>query len=146
LVQSTPQKRKLISLHPFLDICHDLDYGEMFNFSGCQGSRKTTTLTDIFRIFGQHRNHYAFYFNPTSFPDAQRATEETGCWSFNNGSHDKTNQSDVGVYMLALKTINLAKKLSLLGKEVVLGLDNFKSVLHAEWNMLQMLNSVKRGK
>lgn len=45
--------------------------------------------------------------------------------------------------MLALKTINLAKKLSLLGKEVILGLDNFKSVLHAEWHMLQLLNNVR---
>jgi hypothetical protein len=48
--------------------------------------------------------------------------------------------------MLALKTINLAKKLSLLGKEVVLGFDNFKSVLHAEWHMLQLLNNARGAK
>jgi hypothetical protein len=46
--------------------------------------------------------------------------------------------------MLALKTIHLARNLSREGWNVLLGLDNFKSVLQAEWHMLQLLNNAQK--
>lgn len=43
--------------------------------------------------------------------------------------------------MLTLKVVRLAGALARQGLEVGLGVDNFKSVLHAEWHMLQLLSS-----
>lgn len=46
--------RSLLSLTPLLDVCYDLQYGDMFNFNGCYGSRKTSILTKILKEFN-HR-------------------------------------------------------------------------------------------
>lgn len=43
--------------------------------------------------------------------------------------------------MLALKAIRLANLLRKDGKQVLIGLDNYKQVLQAEWHMLQMLSN-----
>lgn len=48
--------------------------------------------------------------------------------------------------MLALKTIHLAKLLSKQGLNVLVGLDNFKNILQAEWHMLQLLNNINTKK
>lgn len=44
--------------------------------------------------------------------------------------------------MLAIKTIYLAKLLSKDGWNVLLGIDNFKNLLQAEWHMLQLLTNI----
>lgn len=41
--------------------------------------------------------------------------------------------------MQAVKTINLANNLKRAGRNVLLGIDNFKDILQAEWHMLQLL-------
>jgi hypothetical protein len=48
--------------------------------------------------------------------------------------------------MLAVKTIHLAKILSKQDWNVLIGLDNFKNVLQAEWHMLQLLNNTNTRK
>lgn len=48
------------------------------------------------------------------------------------------------MYMLAVKVIHLAKQLSKEGWNVLLGVDNFKSLLQAEWHMLQLLTNTNR--
>lgn len=61
------QRRKLLSLSPVLDICYDLNYGGMYNFSGCLGSKKTDVIGNIFKTFSEYENHVSLYYNPTSF-------------------------------------------------------------------------------
>lgn len=48
--------------------------------------------------------------------------------------------------MLALKTIHLAQTLSKKNVNVVLGFDNFKNVLQAQWHLLQLLSSLRTRK
>lgn len=46
--------------------------------------------------------------------------------------------------MLAVKVIHLGKQLSKEGWDVLLGIDNFKSLLQAEWHMLQLLTNTNK--
>jgi hypothetical protein len=48
--------------------------------------------------------------------------------------------------MLAVKAIHLSKMLSKEGWNVLLALDNFKSLLQAEWHMLQLLSNINHKK
>jgi hypothetical protein len=48
--------------------------------------------------------------------------------------------------MLALKSIELARRLSQKGRDVFIALDNFQSLLHAEWSMLQLLKGPVEAK
>lgn len=61
----------MLSLSPLLDICHELDYGDMYNFSGCYGSKKTTTLTKVIANHNRHHHHLSLYYNPTSFSETE---------------------------------------------------------------------------
>lgn len=47
--------------------------------------------------------------------------------------------SSVGVYMLAVKCIQVAKKLKQQGKDVLLVVDNLNEILANEWTVLQNL-------
>ena len=52
------------------------------------------------------------YFNPTSLSETAKVVDESNAWGFSCGQVKKQEQTDVGVYMLALKSIHLAKILS----------------------------------
>lgn len=58
------KERRLLSSSPLLDICYDLSYGDMFQFTGCLGSRKTSTLTSILRQLGSEPRGVGLYYNP----------------------------------------------------------------------------------
>ena len=75
----------MLSLSPILDICHELDYGGMYNFSGCYGSRKTSTLTKVITNHNRNQQHLSFYYNPTNFSETESVVKESGAWGFNNG-------------------------------------------------------------
>ena len=72
--------QKLESLSPTLELCHDLEYGDMVQFSGCLGSGKTSTARDIAQLFTSKGGHTALYVNPSSESDNKRAVEK-GSWA-----------------------------------------------------------------
>jgi hypothetical protein len=145
--QSTPapslstDRRALLALTPLLDVCEDLSYGSMLNFTGCLGSRKTTTLSRIISNFSGKERHVSFYFNPTAFQEVERVVRESRGWGVSSGKLNKESQTDVSIYMMGLKVVQLAKLLSKEDWNVLIGLDNFKAVLQSEWHMLQLLSS-----
>jgi hypothetical protein len=51
-------------------------------------------------------------------------------------------QTDVGVFMLAVKAIHLADLLRRSGEDVLLSIDGIRHVLQAEWHMVQLLSNV----
>ena len=102
----------MLSLSPILDICHELDYGGMYNFSGCYGSRKTSTLTKVITNHNRNQQHLSFYYNPTNFSETESVVKESGAWGFNNGDLKQHRHTEAGVYMLAVKVMHLAKQLS----------------------------------
>lgn len=56
----------MVSLWPLLDVCYDLQYGGLFHFTGCRGSRKTSTLATILHQYNNRHNHIGVYFNAAS--------------------------------------------------------------------------------
>lgn len=65
----------LVSLSPLLDVCYDLQYGGLFHFTGCLGSRKTSTLATILQQFNSRQKHVGVYFNGVSQAEAAKAAE-----------------------------------------------------------------------
>jgi len=57
---------------------------------------------------------------------------------------ENQNPTDIGVYMLTLKTISLCNKLKEQGLDVLLVVDNFKEILTREWNYLQTIRFESR--
>lgn len=55
------------------------------------------------------------------------------------GRKEEAKMSSVGVYMLAVKVIRLAKRLKEEGKNVMLVVDNIQEILANEWTVLQNL-------
>jgi len=102
--------RTLISSNPILDICYDIIKGGIYNFSGCLGSHKTSTLFNIMQNYNQYSGHVGLYLNCASHAETIRAMESAGCWGFSNGQLTK-QQTDAGVFMLAAKTIYVARQL-----------------------------------
>lgn len=84
----------------------------MFNFTGCLGSRKTATLSKIISNFSGKERHVSFYFNPTAFQEVERVVRESKGWGISSGKMNKENQTDVSIYMMGLKVVQLAKLLS----------------------------------
>jgi hypothetical protein len=131
--------RKLHSFSPLLELCYDLKYGDMIQFSGCLGSRKTTTALNIASIFAKNQSHTSIFVNTVSVSESKRAVDETGSWALEAGSGK--NQTDAGVYMLAVKAIYLGEMLMKAGQEVLLTVDGIRHVLQAEWHMVQLLSN-----
>ena len=48
------QDRKIHSLSPILELCYELRYGDFIQFSGCLGSRKTSTAKIIANLFAKN--------------------------------------------------------------------------------------------
>ena len=111
----------------------------MIQFSGCLGSRKTSTAFDIAKIFSQKTDHTSIWINPASVDETKNAVNEAGCWGLTSGS--KKLQTDVGVYMQAVKAINLSKILESRGENVLLVIDGIRNILQAEWHMTQLLSN-----
>ena len=122
-----------------LELSHDLKYGDMVQFSGCLGSRKTTTALNIASDFADRRKHTSIFVNTASSSEAKRAVDSAGCWSMEAGSHQK--QTDVGVYMLTAKVIHLAELLKKSGRDVLLTIDGVRHILQAEWHMMQIMSN-----
>lgn len=61
------------SLSPILEICNELKYGDMIQFSGCLGSRKTTTSLNIANNFAKIENHASIFVNLVSESESKRA-------------------------------------------------------------------------
>ena len=127
------------SLSPVLELSHDLKYGDMVQFAGCLGSRKTTTALNIASDFAARRKHTSVFVNTASPSESKRAVESAGCWSMEAGAQKK--QTDVGVYMLAAKAIKMAELLKSSGQDVLLTIDGVRHILQAEWHMMQILSN-----
>jgi len=50
-----------------------LAYGDMINFVGCLGSRKTTTALNIAENFAKKSNHTSIFINTASPNELKRA-------------------------------------------------------------------------
>lgn len=81
----------------------------MVQFSGCLGSRKTTTALQIAELFAAKKKHTSIFLNSASISESKKAVETSGCWSIEAGGQKQ--QTDVGVYMLTAKAIRLAELL-----------------------------------
>ena len=84
----------------------------MIEFSGCLGSRKTSTALNIANIFAKKPSHTSIFINSISHSETKRAVLE-GSWGIEAGSQNK--QTDASVYMLANKAVRLAELLSFAG-------------------------------
>lgn len=51
----------------------------------------------------------------------------------------KERATDAGVYMLAVKAINLSIELKRKGKNVLLVMDNLNDIMMREWSLLQSI-------
>ncbi len=98
-------------------------------FSGSYGSRKTSTLLNIASIFAKKQSHTSIFLSSASQSQSKKAVDESGCWGFDAGASKE--QTDIGVYMLAVKAIRLAEMLMKEGEEVLLGIDGIRNILQA---------------
>ncbi|CAM6006538.1 unnamed protein product [Sphagnum balticum] len=58
-----------------------------------------------------------------------------------NGPAEAKDRTDAGVYALALKSVTLAESLRQAGYHVILGIDDYRGILQAEWHLLQLLQN-----
>ena len=78
----------------------------------------------------RHNNHIGLYFNPTSYKETVEVVEKSGSYGLHNGGSEE-KYTGIGIYMLCLKVIELGKRLSQEGYNVLLGLDNYVNVLYS---------------
>jgi hypothetical protein len=66
LQSSATNDRKLHSLSPILELCYDFNYGDMLQFIGGLGSKKTTTALNITKDFSEREGHTSIFVSTVS--------------------------------------------------------------------------------
>jgi hypothetical protein len=61
------------TLSPILNICYDIFYGDMINFNGCMGSKKTSTSESIMRLLSGP-SQIGIYLNSHSYNSCKKFT------------------------------------------------------------------------
>lgn len=100
----------------------------MVSFLGCRGSKKSENSWSIAKEFVlENENNLPIYVNPflNDVKEFSKICPKSISFTVPKAHHP----TDAGVYMLALKAINVATELKNKGRNVLLIIDNFTHIM-----------------
>lgn len=119
-------------------MCYNIKYGDFVVFEGPYGTGKSATVLDIARVFPSNDKSIVVYLS-YSIKDCQKLADALIPHNINflAFSEDEKTRSDAGGLLLALKTVNLAKRLRNQGYRVLTIIENINEVIRREVSMLK---------
>jgi hypothetical protein len=125
-------------LNPLLGVCYNIKYGDFTIFEGPYGSGKSQTALDIAKVFSNNNNSIVVYLS-YNLKDCQKLSQvlnPLGVRWLAFSENDKC-RSDAGGLLLALKAVNLAKRLRNQGYHVLMIVENINEIIRREVSMLR---------